>query len=118
MRTLKRQLLFLQLVPLGLWPSLGFYRGIKFYNYKIERENEIKKAKEKCYATNNMYFSKTEINNYYYTECLYYGVTTSIMYVFPLAFPFMFIKEIVRIEIVIRNMNDEKSLDDYYSIYY
>jgi hypothetical protein len=103
MRLLKKQLLIL---PLGLWSSLGFYRGINYYNYKKERENKIEKAK----------ILSEKINNYYYTECLYYGVTTSMMYVFPLTFPFMFIKEILRIEIVIRNLNDEKSLDYYYGI--
>jgi hypothetical protein len=122
----------LLLAPLGLWTSLGFYRGINCYNYVKEKEKKKEKEIEIKCATYRTSFPKdinkycieksveksleNKINNYYYTECFCEGVTASMLYVFPLSFPFLLYKEFIRLEIVIRNINDEKTLDYYYSI--
>jgi hypothetical protein len=70
------------------WGGLGFVRGIHSYKYQHD-----KYEKEKPYMYINMSFS---------------GIFGFIFYANPIFLPFFMYKEIYRLEVNIRNLEDEK----------
>jgi len=88
--------------------GLGFYRGVKLYNYKynyqlIEYE---KKENKKC----------DKKLSYFYSECFGSGLFGVIIYINPFLLPITFSKEIYRLEVNIRGMNEEKEKPSFYEI--
>ena len=90
------------LVTYGGWCGLGFWRGINSYkhydnfNYKIEHKIEYKKIENE------------KKNNLIYTNIFLHGAAGTIFYAFPFSFPFFLYKEIYRLEVNTRNLENEK----------
>ena len=106
------------------WSALGFYRGVKEYNYKnkidIDRYNSdmIKYNIEKEKYSSTTYEPRIpDKPNYFYITSILYGIYGSSAYIFPLTSPVCFMKEIYRIEINLRNINDEKKTKFYNTVY-
>jgi hypothetical protein len=109
---------------LASWGSLGFYRGIHDYNYenKIKTESykkdmiyyenkkeQYKKDKMK-YPSMDLYEPKEPLKpNYFYLTSFTHGIFGSWLYICPITMPVCFIKELYRIEINLRSVNDEKN---------
>lgn len=87
---------------------LGFYRGTEDYkfNYNIQLENYVKKQN---------YTDKKP--TFFYYKCLLNGFGGSIFYVNPFTLWIMIPKEIYRLEVNLRNLEDEKK-SRYYNDFY
>jgi hypothetical protein len=88
--------------------GLGFYRGVKLYNYTynykcIEYEKEENKKKDKK-------------PKYFYSRCFGAGLFGGFIYVNPFILPITISKEIYRLEVNIRGMNEEKEKPSFYEI--
>ena len=83
------------LLPIAAaWGSLGFVRGMQFYDYE--------------YKT-NLHTRET----YMYLERMRYGAGGTIAYMNPLISMFVAYKELYRCEVCLRNLEEEKK-----TIYY
>lgn len=71
------------------WCGLGFIRGMNSYDY---RKKNIYKYEKK----------------YIYTDSISNGLLGTILYANPPLFPYFIYKELYRLEINIRNLEDEK----------
>lgn len=89
-------------LPIG-WGSLGIYRGIKLFDNKYQRDC-------KSHENNPKYCPKPK---YFYYEYISYGVYGFFMYFFPVALIPIVMKEVYRLEVNIRNLDDEKKTDKY-----
>jgi len=105
-----------QKVFLGLycaWTTLGFRRGYLLYKYK--HEQKMKTYLEDKNA-NKSYATKPE--PFYYTsaalESFFGGV---IVYLNPFFLPFTIFKELKRLEINLRNLEEEKKKSSYYEVF-
>jgi hypothetical protein len=76
------------------WGGLGFFRGTKSYRYQQDKD-------------------KTE--KYLYLDSFGYGCCGLVLYTNPFLLPFSVYKEIYRLEINVRNL-DEKN-DFYYQLF-
>ena len=90
------------------WIGLGFYRGVKLYNYTykyncIEYEKEENKKKHKK-------------PTYFYASCFGLGLFGGLMYVNPFFLPITISKEIYRLEVNIRGLNEEQKKHSFYEI--
>lgn len=90
------------------WVGLGFYRGVNYYNYNYKKE--IKNYEKE----NNQKYYKKPV--YFYSECFASGLFGFVMYANPITMFVVFPKEIYRLEVNIRNLNEEKEKDDFYRI--
>jgi hypothetical protein len=74
------------------WCGLGFIRGTQSYkyeNFKYKREKEFE-------------------NNLIYTNQFLLGAVGTIFYAIPIFFPFFIYKEIYRLEVNLRKIDNEK----------
>ena len=78
----------------GLWTFLGFIRGIQHYQYK--------------HTT-----SMGQSNSILYINSLYLGCWGGILYACPVLLPFSIYKELYKLEVNIRNLEDEKKTSYY-----
>ena len=78
------------------WSGLGFYRGLNYYKYNLDKY-EIKK-------------------NYLYSDSIIHGFFGVFMYVNPAFLPFIIYKELYRLEVNVRNLQDEKNSKYYNDI--
>lgn len=81
------------------WLSLGYYRGIKQYDYKYNT------SKYKEYET------------YLYSDKIYYGLFGVIVYANVVFLPFTIYKEIYRLEVKLRGIEYEKNTEKYNTIF-
>ena len=79
------------------WGSIGFNRGIKEYDYDY---------------INNNYYKKP----YFYTDRIFNGLFGFIIYINPCLIPFIIHRELYRLEIDLRGLEDEKISRKYNSI--
>jgi len=79
------------------WGGLGFNRGIKEYDYK-HKYNEYYKT------------------NFLYTDRIFNGFFCVLIYINPALIPFIIYKEIYRLEVNYRELDDEKNSENYYKI--
>jgi len=88
------------------WFALGFYRGTKDYEYDY---------KNQCiqYEKNKKYNEKPQ---YLYSSCMGVGLFGSLLYVNPFLFPFIIKKELYRLEVNIRGLDEERDKKYYYDI--
>jgi len=93
-------------VILPPWILLGFYRGVNKYNFDYKKKCNI-------YENYHKYYEKPE---YFYMANISYGIFGIIMYVNPVTFPAVFAKEIYRLEVNIRGLNEKKKTDFYNDI--
>ena len=108
----------------SLWGVLGFYRGIKHYDYNYKEDmvkyNEkmseynrdmgkynvdIKKYPDIHYRVPQKKFEKPQK---YYISTVGYGLYGSSIYLLPYPGVAFFIKEIYNLEINLRGLNDQK----------
>jgi hypothetical protein len=82
------------------WGILGFSRGLQCYDYRYKKDIDY----------NKLYYKKT---NYFYTTKIGFGFYGLFMYLNPLFIPFIITKEIYRVEVDIRGLEDEKNTDYY-----
>ena len=75
-------------IPISVWAGLGFGRGVNSYNY-----------------SNN--------TPYLYSSSFMYGVLGLVIYVNPVFLPLTTYKELYRLEINIRDINEKN--DKYYN---
>jgi len=76
------------------WGTLGFHRGMKQYDYDHKYHNVLKK-------------------NYVYTDQIFLGLFGTFVYINPCFLPLMLHKEMYRLEVNLRGLEDEKSMDNY-----
>ena len=80
------------------WSGLGFYRGINHYKYK--HDNDLYKINK----------------NYFYSDSIIYGLYGGMIYMNPAFLPFTIYKELYRLEVNMRNLEDEKKTEYYNKI--
>lgn len=83
------------------WLGLGFYRGVISYNHKYKCDNikyDVKKP------------------TYFYASCFGSGMFGIFIYANPFFLPTTIFKEIYRIEINLRDLDEEKEKDDFYKV--
>ncbi len=104
-----------QKVFLGLystWTCLGFRRG--YLQYKHTHEQKMKKYLEDKEA-NKSYGAKPE--PFYYTNAALEGFFGgAIVYINPFFLPWTIFREIKRLEINLRDLEEEKNSPDYYRV--
>ena len=81
------------------WPILGFKRGINSYNYNYEH--------------NKLYSHGKPIKNPLYLHKLAWGIVSAIAYINPATGLIGLYKEVYRIEVNLRGLEDEKKTDYY-----
>jgi hypothetical protein len=97
-------------VIIPIWGSLGFYRGVKLYNYNNKKDlsyYEDNKDKE---------FNKLVKPQYFYSSCVGNGSMGFLFYVNPFMLFLTIPKELYRLEVNMRSLNDEKEKDKYYKL--
>jgi hypothetical protein len=82
----------------SLWCSLGLYRGGQNYEYEYKQIRYERIPYLYIYKFNNS---------------IYYGI----YYMCPLLFPFILSKEIYRLEVYLRKLENEKKKIYYYEIF-
>ena len=88
------------LIPIFGWTSLGFIRGLNSYNYNYSN-NKLYRNSEKA-AKPPLYLHK-----------IAWGVGGIFWYLNPVTFCFVLYKEVYRIEVNLRGLEDEKKTDYY-----
>ena len=90
------------LISIFGWPALGFKRGINSYDYN--------------YSNNKLYrnYDKSEkAKPPLYLHKIAWGVGGIFWYLNPVSFFFVLYKEVYRIEVNLRGLEDEKKTDYY-----
>jgi hypothetical protein len=110
-------------VAVPFWGLLGFYRGKKQYDY--EHEDEMKKYNKELNEYNeymlkhSIYSPRLPDKPYkYYITSFLYGLYGTVLYVNPFTLPVTFGKEIYRLEIVLRKLEDEKKTNFYKKVFW
>jgi hypothetical protein len=80
------------------WGALGFYRGLNEYDYKFEKNKQNKYQDYKPYLYSNKFSN---------------GIFGCLFYLNPAFLIISFPKEIYRLEVNVRGMEDEKNTDRY-----
>jgi hypothetical protein len=95
MNNIKRKIGF---VTICAWAGLGFNRGINSYNYQ--------------YSHNKLY-KNSENKKYLYTDAFMWGLGSILVYLNPCIAIIVIGKELYRLEINLRNLEDEKKSEYY-----
>ena len=82
-------------IAMWAWPVLGFYRGLNSYNYN--------------YVKNKLY----RHSNPFYIDKIVWGAVGTLIYLNPITFFFVLYKEVYRLEVNLRGLEDEKNTDYY-----
>ena len=83
---------------LGLYGSLGFYRGLNSYDHYMKKSyNRDKKV--------------------IFVDKFGYGLTGTFIYANPLLLPITIYKELYKLEVDIRNLEDDKKGDRYNDLF-
>jgi hypothetical protein len=90
---------FIGLIPILGWPILGFKRGLNSYDYN--------------YSNNKLYKYSENPKHPLYLDKLVWGVGGIFWYLNPCTFFFVLYKEIYRLEINLRGLEDEKKTEYY-----
>jgi hypothetical protein len=80
------------------WPILGFNRGINSYNY---------------HYSNNKLYQYSENKKYLYTDAFMWGLGSTLVYLNPFMCFITLAKEIYRLEVNLRGIEDEKKTEYY-----
>jgi hypothetical protein len=87
------------LIPILGWPSLGFKRGLNSYDYN--------------YSNNKLYRNSEKEKSPLYLHKIAWGVGGIFWYLNPATFLFVLYKEVYRLEVNLRGLEDEKKTDYY-----
>ena len=82
-------------IAMMAWPVLGFNRGVNSYNYN--------------YVKNRLYIH----SNPFYIDKVIWGIAGTLFYINPFTFFFVLYKEVYRLEVNLRGIEDEKNTDYY-----
>jgi hypothetical protein len=96
MNNIKRNIGF---ITFCVWPVLGFKRGLNSYDYN--------------FSNNKLYKHHEKAKHPFYLDKLAWGITGTVMYLMP---PFCLIvayKEMYRLEVNVRGLENEKKTDYY-----
>ena len=88
------------------WLGLGFYRGVIAYNHK--------------YKCDCIEYEDKKISNkptYFYASSFGSGLFGVFIYVNPFLLPSTIFKEIYRIEVNLRGLDEEKEKHDFYKVF-
>lgn len=102
------------------WAALGFYRGAKQYSYKCDIE--MKKYADKMNAATASAFKQEEFMltttkpKFMTTSFIFNGFIGTALYVFPCTMPFVLYKEIYRLEMNIRGVDEDINSTNYYDL--
>lgn len=88
------------LIPIVLWTTLGFKRGLEDYDH-----------------TYNKYSKNDSKKSYLYSKRIAIGLLGSIIYINPFCIPISVSKEIYRLEVNLRRLEDEKKTDYYNELF-
>lgn len=91
----------------GSWGLLGFYRGTQYYNLIYEQDIKLHLENPKKYKKPQDFYSKK----------VGAGAIGTVFYIFPFFCVFPLAKEIHRLEINLRNLEDEKKKPEYYYLF-
>ena len=86
-------------IAVWVWPVLGFNRGLNSYNYNYEQ--------------NKLYRHGKQIKNPFYLDKLAWGIGSAIAYLNPCTGLIVLYKEVYRLEVNLRGLEDEKKTDYY-----
>jgi hypothetical protein len=87
-------------VAAASWSMLGFYRGMQSYDYKYRK-----------------FSNQTQTQTpYFYSSRIGYGILGVVLYINPALIFLAGAKEIYRLEVNIRGMEDEKKSPEYNDI--
>jgi hypothetical protein len=87
------------LIPIFGWPSLGFIRGLNSYDYN--------------YSHNKLYKHYEKAKHPFYLDKLAWGIFSAFAYLNPVTGLFGLYKEVYRLEVNLRGLEDEKKTDYY-----
>ena len=90
----------IRVVTICGWPALGFKRGMNSYDYN--------------YSNNRLYRHSEKMKYPLYLDKLVWGIVGMLWYLNPVGGFFGLYKEIYRLEVNLRNIEDEK-LTAYYN---
>ena len=79
------------------WGTVGFNRGVNEYDYKHKYNDYYKKK-------------------YFYTDRMFSGFLGFFVYINPFLAPYIIYKELYRLEVNYRGLDDEKKTEYYYKI--
>ena len=91
----------------GSWGLLGFYRGIEYYNFYYEEDM-------KKYLKEPEIYNKPQV---FYVYKVGWGGLAASAYIFPLFCVFPAVKELNRLEINLRGLEEEKKKPEYYRVF-
>ena len=91
------------LIPIASWTILGFKRGWDEYDYSYRKYNDYNKNGKK--------------KTYIYTSKIALGLVGFIFYINPFCLPLSVTREIYRLEVNLRGLEDEKNTDRYNCVY-
>jgi hypothetical protein len=98
------------------WVSLGFYRGVKLYNYKYHHKNNEYIILNN--DNNGKYKHCTDIEKMYsYSSALGSGIGALFIYGLPVFWPFLLTKEIYRIELYLNNLQEHTQDASYVTLF-
>jgi hypothetical protein len=116
----------------GSWCLLGFYRGTKEYDFEIETHTNVFDTKMTRYNKDIEKYRNDKIKykdimlyeptlpikptNFYITRMMY-GFYGASFYAIPFTGPMCAVKELYRIEIHLRNIDNEKKTKFYNTVY-
>jgi hypothetical protein len=84
------------------WTALGFYRGVKYYDYMNHQKKD---------PTKEIYLYSKELSHQ--TNRILGGLYGIFIYINPFIIFTMIPRELYRLEVDIRGLEDEKKTDDY-----
>jgi len=93
-------------IAASCWSALGFYRGIKEYKYRYEHPSN-------AHNRNKPYLISNTID--YGSKLLVAGLLGALVYLHPFYMLFTIPREIYRLEVCIKGLEDEKKTDRYKS---
>ena len=109
----------------GCLVTLGFYRGVKSYNYEHNIQMESYKKDMIYYNKEKERYSKDRYSefsceprqpvkpSYFYFSMIGYGLCGIMIYENQIILPIVFVKEMYRLEINLRNIDNEKKTNFY-----
>jgi len=87
------------LITIFGWPTLGFKRGMNSYDYN--------------YSNNKLYKYSEKAHRPFYLDKIGWGLLGACCYFNPFTFFIVLYKEVYRIEVNLRGLEDEKKTDYY-----
>ncbi len=94
----------------GMYTGLGFYRGVQSQKFMVDKDNQH--AQEMATIRNNEYKPEKIM----YSKCILHGLFGGIVYNNLFFMPVTISKEVYRLEINLRNIEDGKKTEFYNSV--